>query len=109
MNMEMKDLIGLIFTFLIIVFLQFLGRPKKRADKVVAKVSQPPIKKGKTHQHKHGQNMSSEKINIRSVTVRSSYHEKKEVQKSRYHALFQNKKSLRDAFVMQEIIKRPYE
>ncbi len=107
--MEMKDLIGLIFTFLIIIFLQFLGRPKKRPDKVVARPSQPPIKKGKTLQQKAELKMSREKINNRSVTVRSSYHEKKEVKKTRYHSLFQNKKSLRDAFVMQEIIKRPYE
>lgn len=99
--MDIKDIVALIFTFLMVIILQFVGRAKKRAPTPVkAKAVSPKPSKVIARGHNPAP--------IRSVSKAAAYHEKK-VDLKKKMPLFQDKGSLKKAFIMQEVLRRPYE
>ncbi len=98
--MDVKDIVALIFTFLMIIILQVVGRVKKRPPP--AKVKAVPAKPSKVIARGHTP------VRIRSVSKAASYHEKK-LDLKKKTGLFQDKGALKKAFIMQEVLRRPYE
>lgn len=118
--MEFKDIIGLVFTFIFLVALQFLGRPKKKPAAHEGKVALPPHLQKKVQRPAHKEHkpapinkvppLSASQLKYaKQISNNQAYVIGKKKQTSHTHRLFQDKASLKKAFIMQEIIKKPYE
>ncbi len=114
--MEAKDIIGLIFTFLLLVFVQWIGRPKKKQQEMRRQAPPPhPVEKRKEKHHpkkevKHPPSkMALPLPPIKPRVLLRPLEKVKVAGPSKGKLLFSSKQSLRQGFIMQEILKRPYE
>jgi hypothetical protein len=115
--MEIKDILGLAFTFLFLVAFQFLGRSKKKPQTVPphAAPHAMPRKKEKVPPKKAPAHVSQNRVLGRlentSSFIRSSaaYDIKTKQAPSPLKSFLHDKKSLRKAFIMKEILEKPYD
>lgn len=118
--MEFKDIIGLVFTFIFLVAFQFLTRSKKKPVPQEGTRPLPPLplkKKEKQHFKEHKPALSSKSPPLsasqlkyaKQISNNEAYviGKKKPATKTRH--FFQDRSSLKKAFIMQEILKKPYE
>lgn len=109
--MEAKDIIGLIFTFLLLVLVQFLGRPKKKQGEALKRPPPSPRIEKRKEKHLAGAQAQLPK----PVKVHSALHSPKQIpvekktKTSLVSSLFSSKRSVRQAVIMQEVLRRPYE
>jgi hypothetical protein len=116
--MEAKEIIGLIVLFLFLVLVQFVSAPKRKQGEMQQKAPPPaPYEKRK---EKALHRREEKVISAKKQKVEKNPLEQKEkvtsqviVEKTKKeHPIkerFSDKHSLRQAFLMQEIFKRPYE
>jgi hypothetical protein len=115
--MEIKDILGLAFTFLFLVAFQFLGRSKKKPQQAPQEVEPRavPRKKEKVPPKKVASHISQNRVLGRlensSSFIRSSaaYDIKTKQAPSPLKSFLHDKKSLRKAFIMKEILEKPYD
>ena len=110
--MELKDLIGLIFTVVaVILFRSLSSGSKKQPPKVVRR--DPTIMP--RSDHKMGKKLSPSKIvptaQVQPQRLAAAPTLPKTISgaKASSKKLFQDKGSLKKGFIIQEILKRPYE
>ena len=114
--MEIKDILGLAFTFLFLIAFQFLGRSKKKPQPVLTQAPQAmPRKKERvlpkkviTHvsqNRAHGMQQNSSSF----IRDSAAYDIKIKQAPSALKTFLHDKKSLRKAFIMQEILQKPYD
>ena len=109
--MEIKDILGLAFTFLFLVAFQFLGRSKKKPSQVMREPSapisrkkeKPPVKKAP---HKPLSTLEKSSSFVKNV---EAYTTKKRQQRSVSKSLLQDKNSLKKAFIIQQVLNKPYD
>ena len=115
--METKDILGLAFTFLFLVAFQFLGRSQKKPQPAPQEVKPRavPRKKEKVPPKKVPSHISQNRVLGRlensSSFIRSSaaYDIKTKQAPSPLKSFLHDKKSLRKAFIMKEILEKPYD
>lgn len=117
--MEFKDIIGLVLTFIFLAAVQFLGRPKKKPMPQERRHPLPPPhkKKEKPHFKEHKPAPISKSLPLtasqlkysKQISNNEAYALGKKKPTTHAHRLFQDKSSLKKAFIMQEILKKPYE
>lgn len=115
--MEAKDILGLIFTFLLLVLVQFLGRSKKRQGEVHKRPPPTPIAERRIEKprNKREEKHTTLKQLQTPQKLHSAIHPPKQVQvekkkmPSLARSLFSSRHSVRQAVIMQEILRRPYE
>jgi hypothetical protein len=115
--MEIKDILGLAFTFLFLVAFQFLGRSKKKPQTVPPhaaphamprKKEKVPPKKAPAHvsqNRAHGMQQNSSSF----IRDSGAYDIKTKQAPSAIKSFLHDKKSLRKAFIMKEILQKPYD
>jgi len=118
--MEFKDIIGLVFTFIFLVAFQFLGRPKKKPASQEGRAPLPPPPQKKVQRPVHKEHkpapinkappLSASQLKYaKQISNNEAYVIGKKKPTTHTHRLFQDRASLKKAFIMQEIIKKPYE
>lgn len=102
--METKDIVGLIITFLAIILFQVVGRSKKKSPppRIQPKKVDPVVKKERKIASQSRPSWSARKDH-------AAYLIKPKSSASLGRSLFPNKSAIKKAFIMQEILKKPYE
>lgn len=102
--MEVKDLIGLIVGVLFILVFRFLqGGKKKPIPPIVEPKKKIPVAK------KEKKVVQESRPAWPASKPQPVYRSKRDTPVSMAKSLFANKSSLQKGFIMQEILKRPYE
>ena len=102
--MEVKDLIGVIVTIFFIFLFRFVQGGKKKPIPAIPKEKKkiPIVKKEKKV-------VQDSRPSWPASKPQPVYRSKRETSCSMAKSLFTNKSSLQKGFIMQEILKRPYE
>jgi len=103
--MDTKDLFALILTAVAIIFFSSASSATKKKRANVAKNNPVPVP---ISQNKMGKKSSPKKIDRCSQVAPVMHRDSKAHQRGK-GKLFSEKDSLKKGFIMQEVLKRPYE
>ena len=102
--MEIKDLIGVIVSILFILLFRFLQDGKKKPIPPI-----PELKKRMPLVKKEKRVVQESRPTWPASKPEAVYRSKRDTSTPLAKSLFSNKSSLQKGFIMQEILKRPYE
>ncbi|MCX6989485.1 MAG: hypothetical protein NTX49_00220 [Chlamydiae bacterium] len=115
--MEIKDILGLAFTFLFLIAFQFLGRSKKKpqpvplheAPQAIPRKKEKVLTKKVASQVSQNRALGMQQKSSSFIRDSAAYDIKIKQAPSALKTFLHDKKSLRTAFIMQEILQKPYD